>query len=383
MSDPERLLEYVLGVQTDLQSPIGLPEQFTKQRRLRIARLHEQDEGINQHKIFVLVGPPSVGKSTWVESTFEETPYAISRDEIVERVASELGWSYDDMFVTPPTDAQKGEADKKYGIVIAAPKWMFWASSAFSKVLAANAEVQSRFKQRVSEAAGYNRDIVVDMTNMTPGARKRALKAVENGDFEKIAVVFEFKGAEDVIQKVAQKRAEAAKRMGKSKTISSGAFEQMFKAFVRPNKSEGFDQIVSVDNRELLKHLANELPEEIIMNDFSKKRLQELAGIAEYSSEKKTQTLQESIKMFGMVSPVPLAGLFLRKQKNKAQAPVVEADLSDWGSTEDVQKTRPREEKLIGQVKQLVDELETIGDYDNLDKASNLLQSMLTTYKRK
>lgn len=284
---------------------------ITKQRLLEIAGLYEQNEGDEERrKIFVLVGPPSVGKSTWIESTFEEPPYVINRDEIVDRVAQELGWSYDDMFVTPPPDAEKGEVDEKYGTVIAAPKWMSWTPVAFSKVLAANAEVQNQFTQHVAGAAESGRDVVVDMTNMTPGARKQALKAIGNGDFEKIAVVFEFEGAEDIIQSVAQKRAEAAKRMGKSKTIPPEAFERMFKAFIRPSKSEGFDQIVSVDNRELLKHLANEPLEETTMNDFSKKRLQELAGIAAQSDEERTETLQENMKMFGMASPAPMGNPF-------------------------------------------------------------------------
>jgi predicted AAA+ superfamily ATPase len=62
--------------------------------------LNEEQE--ERKKIFVLVGPPSVGKSTWIKGTFEEAPYIINRDDIVEQVASEYGWTYDDLFVSPP-----------------------------------------------------------------------------------------------------------------------------------------------------------------------------------------------------------------------------------------------------------------------------------------
>ena len=208
--------------------------------------------------IFVLVGPPSVGKSTWIQSAFEEKPYIINRDDIVDSVSSQMGWTYDDMFVTPPADAVVGESDEKYGEVQKAPGWMTWSPMVFSKVMGANNQVQSQFESRVGGAAGADKDIVVDMTNMNAGSRKSALKAVSGGNFKKVAVVFEFKGAEDVIQKVAQKRAEAAQRMGKSKTIPATAFQRMFQSFSQPTTGEGFDEIVSVDNRDMLRKLAND-----------------------------------------------------------------------------------------------------------------------------
>ena len=210
-------------------------------------------------KIFVLVGPPSVGKSTWIKNTFKETPFIISRDDIVDKVAETYGWTYDDMFATPPEDANIGDSDEKYGNVVEPPPWMTWAKSAFDKVLEANAKVQDLFNQRNADAKTAKENIVIDMTNMNAGARKRALDSVSSDDaVEKIAVVFEFEGSEEIIKKVALKRAEAAKRMGKSKTIPPAVFDRMFSSFEKPTSKEGFDKIVSVDNREILAGLANE-----------------------------------------------------------------------------------------------------------------------------
>ena len=222
-------------------------------------------------RIFVLVGPPSVGKSTWIKNTFRDTiPYVINRDDIVEQVASTYGWTYDDMFVTPPEDATIGESDEKYGEVLSAPSWMTWAQSVFSLVMEANGKVQSAFNQRVSGAVprfdDVKPDIVVDMTNMNVAARSRALQAVSGarskshyqGDYEKIAVDFKFEGAEDVIMRVAQKRAEAADRMGKSKTIPPAAMQRMMGAYEAPSLDEGFDSIVEMDNREILRDLADQ-----------------------------------------------------------------------------------------------------------------------------
>ncbi len=209
-------------------------------------------------RIFVLVGPPSIGKSTWIDNEFAEIdPYVISRDDIVEQVAGDRGWAYDDMFVSPPDDAVIGDVDEKYGEVQAPPQWMTWASSVFSDVLAANGEVQDAFNSRVSGAVPSGADVVVDMTNMTAASRARSLAAIKGSEdlYEKIAIDFKFKGAEEIIMAVAEKRAESAARMGKSKTIPRAAIERIMGTYEPPTTAEGFDSIVDVDNREILADL--------------------------------------------------------------------------------------------------------------------------------
>ena len=232
---------------------------ITRRQLRRIVK--EAIETTRPPRIFVLVGPPSVGKSTWIKNTFRDTiPYVINRDDIVEQVASTYGWTYDDMFVTPPEDATIGESDEKYGEVQVSPSWMTWAQSVFSLVMEANGAVQAAFNQRVSGAVPSGLDVIVDMTNMNAAARARALNAIEGrqDDYEKIAVDFKFEGAEDVIMRVAQKRAEAAVRMGKSKTIPPAAMQRMMGAYEAPSLDEGFDSIVEMDNREILRDLADQ-----------------------------------------------------------------------------------------------------------------------------
>jgi hypothetical protein len=214
-------------------------------------------------KIYVLVGPPSVGKSTWIKNTFVSTrPYVINRDDLAEQVAQEYGWTYDDMFVYPPSESVIGDKSEKYGEVISAPAYMTWPGApkvVYDGVQQANAKVQSLFTERVSGAVGQD-NIVVDMTNMNAGARKGALKAIEGReeDYYKIAVVFNFQGAEEIIKKVAKKRAEEAKKMGKSKTIGPDVFDRMFKSYQKISPEEGFDEVVEQDNTSKLKELINE-----------------------------------------------------------------------------------------------------------------------------
>lgn len=221
--------------------------------------IDDKDLPEKKRKMIVLVGPPSVGKSTWIESNFP-TAYVISRDDIVDKVASSYGWTYDDMFATPPVDAEIGDSDEKFGNVVPAPQWMSWAKTVFDKVQEANGKVQQLMNSRVSGAHASGQDVVVDMTNMTPGSRKSAMKAIEGNEdkYHKVAVDFKFKGAEDVIKKMAEKRAEAAQRMGKSKTIPPNVFDKMFSSYQEPTEAEGFDEIISVDNIENLKRALND-----------------------------------------------------------------------------------------------------------------------------
>ena len=133
--------------------------------------------------MLVLVGPPSVGKSTWIASNYQEA-YVINRDEIVESVASSYGWTYDDMFATPPVDAEIDGVDEKYGTVKESPSWMSWSDTIFDKVFEANGKVQKLMNNKVSQAHPSNKDVVVDMTNMNAGSRKGALKAIEGNENE-------------------------------------------------------------------------------------------------------------------------------------------------------------------------------------------------------
>ena len=214
-------------------------------------------------RIYVLVGPPSVGKSTWIKNTFQDVkPYIINRDDLAEQVAEEYGWTYEDMFVYPPTESVEGDVSDKYGTVVKAPAYMTWPGApkvVYDKVIEANGKVQSLFTDRVTGAKGQD-NIVVDMTNMNAGARKGALKAIEGSeaDYYKVAVVFKFQGAEDIIKKVAQKRAEEAKKMGKSKTIGPDVFDRMFKSYQEVSPEEGFDEVVEEDNTAKLKELITE-----------------------------------------------------------------------------------------------------------------------------
>jgi hypothetical protein len=234
----------------------NLEERTRMQKLAGILNESEDMESIKNKRIFVLVGPPSIGKSTWINSFFKDVkPYIINRDDIVEEVSSGYGWTYDDMFMSPPNGSSIGDFDNNYGEVVKSPSFMSWQPLSYSKVLEANNKVQNIFNNRVQKAKGQD-NIVVDMTNMNANSRKRALDAIsgQEGEYKKIAVVFNFQGIEDLIKKVAEKRAELAKSQGRSKTIGPEVFDKMFASYREVSSDEGFDEIINVDNTENLKN---------------------------------------------------------------------------------------------------------------------------------
>lgn len=229
---------------------------ITKEEKVRILNEHVKYgyktilEEVSDKKIYVLVGPPSVGKSTWIKNYFTTNkPYIISRDDIVEEVAERRGFTYDDLFEKPNIDANIGDKHEKYGEVIPSPPWMSFSKLSYDKIADANKEVVDLFDERIKYAAGEN-NIVIDMTNIGTISRKNILNKLSSisDGYKKIAVVFNFKGGEDIIKKMAQKRAEEYKAMGKSKTLPPEVIDRMFANYQDIQPEEGFDEVMHVDN---------------------------------------------------------------------------------------------------------------------------------------
>lgn len=211
-------------------------------------------ENENNKILYVLVGPPAIGKSTWIKQNLnDKNPYIISRDDIVDDVAEKYGFTYDDMFASPKETEEIGTINEKYGEVIPAPPYIKFTKTVYSKILDANNEVQKLFNERINNAKNHD-IIVVDMTNMSKFVRKNALNMVDSS-YKKVAIVFNFKGGEDSIKFMNKKRSDELKKIGKSKTIPDHVYDSMFSRFEDVTKEEGFDDIEYIDNIKIFKNL--------------------------------------------------------------------------------------------------------------------------------
>lgn len=180
---------------------------------------------------YILIGPPAVGKSTWIKKTFgSDQPYVISRDEIVDIVAEEIGVTYNDMF-----------------------------NSKEEKVKQANKKVDKIVSENIQNAKYSGKDIVVDMTNLTFSRRmsnSRAIEGVED-KYKKVAVLFNFNDKE-LLFNTAKKRAALISASGKTKTITMGVLSSMINSFQDIVPDEKFDEVLEVDTTEDLKKFIGE-----------------------------------------------------------------------------------------------------------------------------
>ena len=202
-------------------------------------------------EIVVLVGPPAIGKSTYIANKFpKNSVYVVSRDDIVDEVSKSMGMTYDNMFESPPEDAPVGKTvlgKENFGVVLDAPNWMKWAKKVYSNVQDANNLINKKLEESFKNAVDSGKHVVVDMTNMTIGARKGALKYIQGKDFFKRAVVFTLQESNlpELINRM-KNRSELIKASGGSKTIGEDVINRMIKNFQKISPEEGFDRVDSV-----------------------------------------------------------------------------------------------------------------------------------------
>lgn len=179
-------------------------------------------EGIeNKSKnLYILVGPPAVGKSTWIKDNFAGKQYkVISRDEIIEKIIY-----------------------KHYGLT-AAELYFNNSSSESQKALE---ELNIMFESIVMGVLDERPDnVIVDMMNADSKQRAKILDRVKQKypEYKLIAVKFNFEGHEDKIIQADIKRAK--ERGGERKVIDPEYIINVMKRIKAdpPTESEGFDEI--------------------------------------------------------------------------------------------------------------------------------------------
>lgn len=147
-------------------------------------------------KVYVLVGVPGSGKSTWINNQeWANDCVIVSTDDFVEDYAKEVGSTYNDVFEDYMPTAVKLMAD------------------------------------RVVRAREAGKDIIWDQTSVTVKSRKKKFHMLPN--YEHIAVVFPTPEPE-----------EHARRLNRpGKHIPAGVLASMINTFEMPTEEEGYKEI--------------------------------------------------------------------------------------------------------------------------------------------
>ena len=152
-------------------------------------------------ELVVAVGLPGTGKSTYIKRKYNDY-IIVSNDGIVNRLASKLGATYNQMF-----DALGRDNIIQMG------------------------------KKEFVRALKSGKSIVLDNTNLTKAIRKQYLKLAP--DYKKTALVFKLSQGE-----LNKRLKEREKKTGKH--IPADVMKKMKKDYEEPTKAEGFDEIIKV-----------------------------------------------------------------------------------------------------------------------------------------
>ena len=148
-------------------------------------------------KLYVLVGVPGSGKSTWVKNQkWADQCVVVSTDEFVEDYAKECGQTYSEVFDDYMPTAVKLMADK------------------------------------VVRAREAGKDIIWDQTSTSVATRAKKIRMLP--DYYKIAVVFRKPDDEELKRRLAS-------RPGKN--VPWAVIDQMWGSWEDPTEEEGFNEI--------------------------------------------------------------------------------------------------------------------------------------------
>lgn len=151
--------------------------------------------------LWMLIGVPCSGKSTWVDYQLEncdDPPFIASTDAHIERIAAQYGKTYNEAFNDNIKMAEK------------------------------------RMYAQVALATDLNECIIWDQTNLTRKSRAKKLIMIPD-HYEKIAVVFSTPEPEELKKRLASRP---------GKTIPPHVVDGMIEMMEFPQMDEGFDTIM-------------------------------------------------------------------------------------------------------------------------------------------
>jgi predicted kinase len=152
--------------------------------------------------LYMMIGVPGSGKSTWIANqNFDwNKTMVVSTDAIIDQRAAAQGKTYSEVFQ--------------------------------NEIKGATAQMNANLKNAIAN----NMDIALDQTNLTPKSRQSKLSQIPK-NYRKVAVYFSTPDDQELMRRLANRP---------GKTIPTGVVANMISQLQPPTKAEGFDEIISV-----------------------------------------------------------------------------------------------------------------------------------------
>lgn len=210
--------------------------------------------------IYMLVGLPSSGKSTYVENNFDKDSFVLSNDKIREHIAIKHNITYDDTFAKVPDNLNVNEylnGKEFYGPVVLKDINLYTGEilkdvKVFEKIYEANKEIDEIFKLGKEMAIKQPNDLIIDLTNISRQDREIILNDCKINP--KDVQVINFMPKENLeeylktVKELSIFRNEYLQKEGKSKTIPEVVFDSIYNKYEEPTLKEGFKSIENIDN---------------------------------------------------------------------------------------------------------------------------------------
>ncbi len=157
---------------------------------------------IKEPFVLVLIGPPLSGKSTWIRDNFDDKDVeVISRDDILL-----------DVYGSDNYDVAFKNVNQK--------------------------DVDIELQNKLVRSSKSNKNVIIDMTNMTSKRRSHNLKNFSN--YTKIAVIFPILEFDEYNRRNNKRKSE------ENKFIPEQVLRNMIGSYQPIRENEGFDRVITI-----------------------------------------------------------------------------------------------------------------------------------------
>lgn len=217
----------------------------------------------NRRNVYLLVGPPAVGKTNWINKNLSNDSIVVSKDNIIEdKIFPKYKLANKDIFELPPESSETGQyipGKEKLGKVSTIKRFSRSKNKeveekVYEQAYKAGEELNSLYEKQLQDAiSSGKKNIVIDAIHMRKSTRSASMeKFKDKSQFKIVAVVFPHEGYEVQIKNSADARAKDFLDRFEGdfdRGVTWSNYQKMYGEYEKPSTQEGIDEIVDTPSR--------------------------------------------------------------------------------------------------------------------------------------